>query len=122
MKGENNSSIIKGVYYRNPHQMFDLADAIELILECEGRIICLEKELKMLKDEVRKSGATKEYRMMMRLGKLYTPPDTLNKNECDFTQVGDMIICSQCHQEFFTEGDFIPPYCPHCFAKREEDG
>lgn len=86
------------------------------------RIIDLEKEVKQLKEQFSKFGADKEYRMMHRLGSLYTPPKTFQKKECDFTEIADILFCSNCHNDFFIEDDFIPPYCPYCFAKykREE--
>ena len=97
------------------------------------RISDLEEEVKRinnrLEHDMRAKMAEKEYEIMERLREAYKPPKIppfyymTGKDKCDFTIIGDKFICNQCHFEFYEISNYIPPYCPCCFAKYEgEDG
>lgn len=85
--------------------------ALEKIKELDIKIGFLESKLCIV-------NADNEYRLMMHQGSEYVPPEKSNA-ECDFVEVCDTLICTRCHKSFDNE-NFIPPYCPFCFAKREE--
>lgn len=95
------------------------------------RLSILEEEVKTLSNRIEYEGrvkmAEKEYEIMERLRGAYQPPKIpplyfkKGKDKCDFTIIGDKFICNQCHFEFYEISNYIPPYCPCCFAKREED-
>lgn len=89
------------------------------------RLSSLEIEVKRLSgsinEETRTTSAEKEYEAMERLRENYTPPNShKGKDKCGFTIIGNKVICSQCYFRFDKINDYIPPYCPCCFAKREE--
>ena len=91
--------------------------AREMAKEAIKRIKTLELKVDHLEEKFRIFNADKEYKLMMRMGDEYVPEYKTHK-ECEFIEVGDDLICTNCHKTFWND-DFIPPYCPHCFAKRE---
>ena len=82
----------------------------------EKQLIELELKIAELEKFYKTQKAYKEYKMMMIMGDEYVPERKTNK-ECEFIEIGDRLICNKCHKAFDNE-NFIPPYCPHCFAKK----
>jgi rubrerythrin len=108
-------------YYPKP----DLSEIYRRLSTLEQEVSTITNRLEY---EIRAKMAEREYEVMERLRDAYQPPKIpphyyrKGKEKCDFTIIGDKFVCNQCHFEFYEISNYIPPYCPSCFAKREEDG
>lgn len=92
----------------------DLEEAIRTL---NRRIDRLEEVINKICRQHEEERAKTEYEKMVKEREDYVPSVTTS-TKCDFIIIGDEVICSRCHNEFYTDG-FIPSYCPYCFAKRE---
>jgi hypothetical protein len=92
-------------------------DVEEAIRKLNRRIDRLNEVVIDLQKYQTKELAKRECEKMMKERENYIPPRKTSA-KCDFTIIGDEVICSRCHNSIDTLG-FIPSYCPFCFAKRE---
>lgn len=93
--------------------MSDLRKRVSVL---ETMVTSLIKRLDECQKEAR---AQREYDRMERSRENYEPP-YISERRCDFTSLGDELICTECHFPFRKINNYVPLYCPRCFAKREE--
>ena len=91
----------------------EFRNLMKAILEIKREIVNLEDELGLL-------NSTNEHLKMLALGDKYVPP-IKNSQKCDFAIVGEMLICTHCHKQFDKIDAILPPFCPYCFAIREDE-
>ena len=82
-------------------------------------ILEVKKEIAELENKIGIANASNEYLKMITFKDRYIPP-VESSNKCDFVLIGEEMVCTQCHTMFERIDNFIPPFCPFCFAKKEE--
>lgn len=83
-------------------------------------ILEIKKEIAELENRLGVANASNEYLKMIALKDRYTPP-IASSNKCDFVLIGEKLVCNHCHSMFERMDDFIPPFCPFCYAEKEAE-
>lgn len=83
-------------------------------------ILEVKKEIAELENRLGIANASNEYLRMIALKDRYVPP-VENTNKCDFVLIGEKMVCTQCHSMFERMDNFIPPFCPFCYAEKEAE-
>jgi len=100
--------------YHSCHNQYELDKLKMRIEEVDEKVKALESEA----SKFRTFRIDREYELMRSLGDKYRPPKGAEDwKKCDFTMIGDTLMCNKCHEAFFIEAEFFPPFCPSCFAE-----